>query len=482
MVCYCTLTFFILSDFCFLVLLVGGAGGGNFSLHWSLIVICHPGLIATFKDENVDDSVKVPCVLHMDSIRGSHAGLKDLVQSYLLEEWKEKQKDTSEDIVSKFINLRFLSLELPQQENCSDCGLFLLHYAELFIAEAPENFSPFQINKFENFLKPDWFMPAEASLKRVHIQRLIYELLEGRPLENASPCSYESQSPTFPNKDIDNSIEIISKRSPRKSWNPLHSEPVQGMELGLMDMSLYRTHDCTGVSGLGMKELLEQYDQGDSFVGQPGHPMPRIKEEVGAVDLLASSSLGQTELQTVDGVAAEARDIGYTPTELNGGFPWNSGLSIQDPEENILPASNCSDDDSEGIIIECGQEVEGATSGQNTIPDQLKENVDSLTESYASASSDMMETPAEDSQELAKIYGSNNLEGSLICNQEEANKTPHQDIEEVDDDGNTAGIDEVVEDSSTDNDEERAAKRIRLTASGDGERELVTNLSQEVQV
>lgn len=35
-----------------------------------------------FPDENVGESVKVPCILHMDSIRGSHAGLKDLVQRY----------------------------------------------------------------------------------------------------------------------------------------------------------------------------------------------------------------------------------------------------------------------------------------------------------------------------------------------------------------------------------------------------------------
>ncbi|MBA0808274.1 hypothetical protein Gohar_024026, partial [Gossypium harknessii] len=76
----------------------------NFSLHWSLIVICHPGEVAGFKgtfmsllnfiqefylsfmhfchvsDEDLDKSSKVPCILHMDSIKGNHAGLKNLVQ------------------------------------------------------------------------------------------------------------------------------------------------------------------------------------------------------------------------------------------------------------------------------------------------------------------------------------------------------------------------------------------------------------------
>lgn len=487
----------------------------NYNLHWSLIVICHPGEVANFNDENVDQSVKLPCILHMDSIRGSHAGLKDLIQSYLLEEWKVKQMETSEDIVSKFLNLRFLSLELPQQENCSDCGLFLLHYAELFIAEAPENFNPFQINKFDTFLKPDWFMPAEASLKRVHIQRLIYELLEGRTLENASSCNHESQSSALPEtKENNNGVEIITeRRSPRKSWNSLHSQAVQEMDMGLLDMSLYRNPDCTNISGLGMKELLEQcqhFDQGAPFE-RSGCPMPSIREEVGAVDHLAPSTLGQSELQPIDGIVAEAFDIGHKPANAKQGFHWNSS-NLGDREGNSSLSPNCSSDDSdEMMIIECEQEVQGFASGQNKNSDQQKENIDSLTESFASASSDMMETPAEDSQELAKIYGNNDLEDSHAPNQEEASpaedsqelakiygtndledsdtpnqeeaKEPcHQELEKIDDDGDTAVINEMVEDSSSDSDEGHNPKRIRLTPSGDGSRELVRSLSKELQV
>ena len=33
--------------------------------------------------ESMDEFLKVPCILHMDSIRGSHTGLKDLFQRYL---------------------------------------------------------------------------------------------------------------------------------------------------------------------------------------------------------------------------------------------------------------------------------------------------------------------------------------------------------------------------------------------------------------
>lgn len=150
----------------------------NFRFHWSLIVICHPGEVVKLKDEKMKTLLKVPCILHMDSIKGSHRGLKNLFQSYLLEEWKERHKELVEDVSSKFWNLPFLDLELPQQENSFDCGLFLLHYAELFMENAPANFNPSRISKSNDFLRKDWFAPAEASLKRALMKKLIYEIAE----------------------------------------------------------------------------------------------------------------------------------------------------------------------------------------------------------------------------------------------------------------------------------------------------------------
>ncbi|KAJ9546216.1 hypothetical protein OSB04_025923 [Centaurea solstitialis] len=167
----------------------------NYNYHWSLVVICHLGDVATYNDEDVIKSAKVPCILHMDSIRGSHSGLKGLVQSYLKEEWIGRQQEASEDLSSRFDDLRFISLELPQQQNSFDCGLFLLHYVELFLEQAPSHFNPFKITKSFKFLNVDWFPPAEASLKRVVIQRLICDLLE-KPHEesvaNEEQCNVSS--------------------------------------------------------------------------------------------------------------------------------------------------------------------------------------------------------------------------------------------------------------------------------------------------
>ncbi|PQP96062.1 putative ubiquitin-like-specific protease 2B isoform X1 [Prunus yedoensis var. nudiflora] len=171
----------------------------NYRLHWSLIVICHPGEVANVEDEEIESSPKVPCILHMDSIRGSHRGLKNLVQRYLCEEWKEKHGGTAENVSLKFLHLRFFALELPQQENSFDCGLFLLHYVERFLEEAPVEFSPFK--KFSNFLNKNWFPPADASVKRFQIKKLICKILEDHSQETLiDDCIDKDPSSQRPNK------------------------------------------------------------------------------------------------------------------------------------------------------------------------------------------------------------------------------------------------------------------------------------------
>ncbi|URE25653.1 Ulp1 protease family, C-terminal catalytic domain [Musa troglodytarum] len=139
---------------------------------------------------NEIESDKVPCILHMDSIKGCHSGLQKIIQSYIWEEWKERHPETTEDDSWKFLKLRFVSPELPQQENSFDCGLFLLHYVELFLKEVPVNFDLFKITRFSSFLSAKWFPPVEASLKRSVIRKLIYELLNDRSEKiDRSTCS-----------------------------------------------------------------------------------------------------------------------------------------------------------------------------------------------------------------------------------------------------------------------------------------------------
>ncbi|KAL9340195.1 hypothetical protein Peur_066414 [Populus x canadensis] len=217
----------------------------NYSLHWSLIVICHPGEVVHSREDEGRNSVKVPCILHMDSIRGSHRGLKNLIQSYLYEEWRERHNGTVDDTLSKFLHLRFVPLELPQQENSYDCGLFVLHYVECFLEEAPINFSPFRITEVSNFLNRNWFLPVEASLKRAYIQKLIHEILEDRsstqfsdPYEEETGVEFLeeiSSSVSGTGTDTDTGINIsVTTKSPMRV---AHQQ--QPGELGLNSRNLF---------------------------------------------------------------------------------------------------------------------------------------------------------------------------------------------------------------------------------------------------
>ena len=71
--------------------------------------------------------------------------------SYLSEEWKEQNPGA--DPGGYFDETLFISAKVPQQDNQYDCGIFLLHYVELFLKVAPTSFSLKNIrNKEPNFV------------------------------------------------------------------------------------------------------------------------------------------------------------------------------------------------------------------------------------------------------------------------------------------------------------------------------------------
>ncbi|KAJ0078391.1 hypothetical protein Patl1_37127 [Pistacia atlantica] len=324
----------------------------NYSLHWSLIVICHPGEVAYFKgkmliDDEIEKSTKVPCILHMDSIKGSHRGLKDLVQRewgevkdiacYLCEEWKEKHNNTSDDVPSKFLQLRFVSLELPQQENSFDCGLFLLHYAELFIAEAPSNFNPFKITGFSNFLNRNWFSPMEASSKRAHIKALIYELCEDH--SNKDPSSTLS-----PDEDgLETEAVVIGQTStPTKICQQGYSSTSnvgKGIETPIVGALLQRVAEGPSDSGLVSREHCQQIT-----ACYPKSIMSPIEEGEETSDERAKSSSDVEHCQKVTGLAAESSTsyICRERVSQKTSCDWQFLLHFEEQDESISEYQNIS--------------------------------------------------------------------------------------------------------------------------------------------
>ncbi|CAI8597818.1 unnamed protein product [Vicia faba] len=174
----------------------------NFNLHWSLIVICHPGEVVNFNDEELANSLRVP--------------------------------------------------SLPQQDNSYDCGLFLLHYLELFLAEAPLTFNPFKLTKFSNFLNVDWFLLAEAYLKRTLIQKLISELVENRDSREISSSDY-SDDPQY----IENKENRICIEHPEVNRESKISFDGQGIEMTLLSGSSSLDPQSFNDPGMVLKDLYE---------------------------------------------------------------------------------------------------------------------------------------------------------------------------------------------------------------------------------
>lgn len=234
----------------------------NYSYHWSLIVICNPG--ATILED--DHQSKTPCILHMDSINGTHGNLSKLIQSYLWEEWRERHMVDEASFVTaeNFYNMPFISLEVPQQNNMYDCGLFLLHYVEMFLRQAHTTFSLSQLENTAYFLTNDWFVPAEASLlKRYHIRHLIYKLHKESsgtgpvPSYGTGQRTYKAaQSDTGTSLEVEFVFEDCSANQ-RYSENSvlvedrLKQTSVCHMDKGTEETSLCQTGKAASMEGFG---------------------------------------------------------------------------------------------------------------------------------------------------------------------------------------------------------------------------------------
>ncbi|XP_065881644.1 probable ubiquitin-like-specific protease 2B isoform X2 [Euphorbia lathyris] len=411
----------------------------NFSLHWSLLVICHPGEVAGFKDEDLGKSLRVPCILHMDSIKGTHAGLKNLVQSYLWEEWRARQKDTSDDLSTKFFNLRFVPLELPQQENSFDCGLFLLHYLELFLVEAPPNFSPFKINKSSKFLTVDWFPPAEASLKRTLIQRLISGLLDNHNRElSFGDCSDEPES-SFPQNNMkETAVQLVSERC--TSAVACHgkissSDTSQGIEITLLQSSM-RNADCVNDPGLVLRELFEpgvaagsllaecsSFDQ-PSYYRHNDAVSQQIEDDEETEEPFVYFPSGDAIFQQAGGMAPQSGSIPYSLRECGAEPSWNPGISVQGEDDAFSPETS-TDDSDVGIIENCPVQKDLDLCQSHGIDKQVSQSMEKMECLAGTLESSVMKI----SEDLDRVHDGNEKGKLAFC--QEDTTTLHRDLKMV---------------------------------------------------
>ncbi|XP_055027504.2 sentrin-specific protease 6 isoform X1 [Misgurnus anguillicaudatus] len=110
---------------------------------------------------------KRPCILIMDSLHSrARSSVVQILQEYLQEEWRVKMGYSQ-----SFGNgvMDGWSPRVPQQDNYTDCGIYLLQYTESFLKNPPQSFHPsMDLN--------DWFSRKTVKEKRKQIKRLILKL------------------------------------------------------------------------------------------------------------------------------------------------------------------------------------------------------------------------------------------------------------------------------------------------------------------
>ncbi|XP_015714532.1 sentrin-specific protease 6 isoform X5 [Coturnix japonica] len=112
---------------------------------------------------------KQPCILLMDSLRGpSRSNVVKTLREYLEVEWevrKGNKRSFSKDVV------KGSNPKVPQQNNFSDCGVYILQYVESFFENPILSFElPMNLT--------DWFPRPRMKTKREEIRNIILKLQE----------------------------------------------------------------------------------------------------------------------------------------------------------------------------------------------------------------------------------------------------------------------------------------------------------------
>ncbi|CAN9507345.1 unnamed protein product [Ophioblennius macclurei] len=130
-----------------------------------------------------------PCILIMDSLRGpARSTVVKTLREYLEVEWEVRkgvQRSFGKDV------MRGSSPRVPQQDNFSDCGVYVLQYVESFF-ESPIGSFQLPLNLSE------WFPQQRMKTKREEIRDLILKLQEQQQLDHKEPEEEEEAAPGSP--------------------------------------------------------------------------------------------------------------------------------------------------------------------------------------------------------------------------------------------------------------------------------------------
>jgi Ulp1 family protease len=146
---------------------------------------------------------KIPCMLHFDSLALTTGRFGNQLRLYLQQEWNNQQKiklgtdfspkkleeidNSSEEQRNEHaeryhwapaplqrtinsINMPYIAVKVPEQQNSWDCGYFLLHYVENFVK------NPFSDLRKPTVHRENWFEATEIEQKRRYMRQILEEL------------------------------------------------------------------------------------------------------------------------------------------------------------------------------------------------------------------------------------------------------------------------------------------------------------------
>nr|XP_046229368.1 sentrin-specific protease 6 isoform X2 [Scatophagus argus] len=126
---------------------------------------------------------KQPCILIMDSLRGpARSTVVKTLREYLEVEWevrKGTQRSFGKDV------MKGSSPRVPQQDNFSDCGVYVLQYVESFFENPIPSFH-LPVNLSE------WFPQQRMKTKREEIKELILKIQEQQELDRKESDQVEA--------------------------------------------------------------------------------------------------------------------------------------------------------------------------------------------------------------------------------------------------------------------------------------------------
>ncbi|XP_059896958.1 sentrin-specific protease 6 isoform X1 [Gadus macrocephalus] len=135
---------------------------------------------------------KQPCILIMDSLRGpARSTVVKTLREYLEVEW-EVRKGTPRSFGKEV--MKGSSPRVPQQDNYSDCGVYVLQYVESFFQNPVLSFHlPVSLD--------DWFPQQRMKTKREEIRELILRIQSQQDLERRDLNPEPPEPPGSPEEE-----------------------------------------------------------------------------------------------------------------------------------------------------------------------------------------------------------------------------------------------------------------------------------------